>query len=74
MIWYWKLLIVIGYLLIWALTTFICMKFFETASTGVDIFLGLIWPLSLPLMAIALIGEGIGLLVGFLVDLIKGRR
>lgn len=74
MTWYLWILAIIGYLLLWFVTSLICKKVFEASTKGMIIFLGFIWPMTIPLLLITAIFEGIGWVADFLGDVIKGRR
>lgn len=74
MTWYLWILAIIGYILLWFVTSLICKKVFEASTKGMIIFLGLIWPMTLSLLMVVGVFEGLGWLVEFLVDVIKGRR
>lgn len=74
MAWYFYILIIVAYCLLWFLTTVLCRRVFEASTTGMLVFLGFIWPITIPLLIITAVFEGISWFVEFIVDLIKGRR
>ena len=62
MAWYWIILIILGYIIMWAVTSIILSRIFHDNSGASECF-GVLWPIALPVIPLVLLRILIGKLV-----------
>ena len=72
MAWYWIYLIILSYILLIHLTTFLCMNKFDFDEI-ISIFMGFFWPITWNAIILTLLFYEIVVMIGFIIDYIMDK-